>query len=152
MTRAIVVVWNRAPDHVDGHMVPDVPAGWDLQCDDGRCIVIWPRGREERPHLFLRCKVVAATALKVALLVHGPDAILEAVLAATPLAWTLSELRALGTAAATQIKAAWIDDRPRDENGDPIGPLVAMSGGYADQAAGLNMAADAEATTSLPGG
>lgn len=43
--------------------------------------------------------------------------------AATHGAWTLPELRADSRGMATAIKGAWKDERPRDENGDPV-PLA----------------------------
>lgn len=67
--------------------------------------------------------------------------------ASTPQAWTLPELRADNRPTATQIKAAWRDERPRDENGDPL-PLAEVVAIYTG-IAGFNAEADQNAFPDL---
>jgi hypothetical protein len=116
---------------------PLVPVQWDRLIEDDGWATIYPLGSEARPDVFFHARLVlrhpsdpnralfVCTSDRAAMLQHLADRIAE-----DDLAWTrtwarLPLLRADATALAVALRAAWPDERPRDEGGNPVGARVA---------------------------
>jgi hypothetical protein len=115
---------------------PLIPAQWDRTIEDDRWATVYPLGRVARPDVFFHARLVLrdpndatralfiCTSDRPAMLVHLADRI-----ASDNLPWTrtwssLAALRADATALAVRLRGAWPDERPRDENNNPVGALV----------------------------
>lgn len=138
----------------EGRTVPVVPATWTVLPEAGDWYSLWPLGREERPDVFFHAWLALNDGIRGVFAVIASDAILRALRDSSARTWTLRELRDDDSTAAQQIKAAWVDERPRlyDEEGNDLGPDPAYSpiGLYRRGMAGWDHAGDLEATEDQP--
>ena len=112
---------------------PVVPGSWDVTHEDAGWSSVYPLGRADGRCFHARL-LGRTAALRGVFVVLGSPALLQALsdrIAADALPWTatwpgIAALRADSGASAVAVKAAWQDDRPRDEGDQPIGTLVAM--------------------------
>jgi hypothetical protein len=129
-----ILAYIRAEADIDA---PMIPASWWRTIESSRWVTIYPLGREARPDVMFHARLIMrhpsfpgralfiCTSPSAAILAHLADRIAADALSWTRTWSTLAELRADATTLATQIKAAWPDERPRDAEGQPIGTLVA---------------------------
>lgn len=114
---------------------PLIPGSWDRVIEDDRWSTIWPLGRAARPEVWFHARLVLrndTTPTRALFICTGERVVLNALadrIAADALPWTrtwltLAEIRADATALAVGLRAAWPDERPRNDLGQPIGTLV----------------------------
>lgn len=132
MPAGIVVVRDVARDE-QGNPIPELPDGWTGYHDGIRFAVL----RRSSDGAYLFCAVLADGAEldppdpdRAVFLIVDPAGELRSTLRSlvqgSVLAWTPAGLRADSGPAATRVKAAIRDTRPRDDAGDPIGHLAAL--------------------------
>jgi hypothetical protein len=132
---------------------PRIRAGWERTIEDDGWTSVFPGGRADGR--FFSARLIlrdAGNPLRAVFVCTGTRAVLNFLAneieeqrthPTNPMPWlrtwlTLPLLRADGSAPAVAIRAAWPDERRRDELGNPIGTLVAhwrrMAGAPAEDA------------------
>lgn len=114
---------------LDGVIAPAVPPGWtDYQIESGGWITYWPRGRVERPRVFVHVRLVAdgLASGRACFLFQGPTNIMDNIAASSFRSWAgCPAMRADGLAVAVNVRARWID-RER------VGFITGRMAGYGD--------------------
>lgn len=129
---AALIAYIRASTEIDA---PLTPPGWDVVPEVDGWSTVYPLGREEDVDVFFHARLVArhpSMPGRAIFVCTGPRAVLDRLagrIAADALPWTrtwltLAALRADGSGVAAQIRALWPDERPLDEQGQPIGTVV----------------------------
>lgn len=110
---------------------PAVPAGWtDSQVESGGWITYWPRGRTERPSVFVHVLLVAdgLAAGRACFLFQGPSNILDNIASTSFRDWPgCPAMRADVATVATNVRANWYDQAN-------VGFITRRMAGYGDTA------------------
>lgn len=132
-TPAGIVLVRDVTRNEEGNPIPVVPDGWTGYHDGHRYAVL----RRTSDGAYLFCAVLAdgadldpPDAIRAVFLAVDPIGklrpLLRSLVQSSALAWTPAGLRADMGVAAARVKAAIRDDRPRDEDGNPIGFRAAL--------------------------
>lgn len=118
---------------------PFVPATWDKVYEDNRWSTLYPLGRESRPDVCFHARLMLrnpSLPQRAFFICIGTRSILDLLAARITVelatfpwfrTWlTLPLFRADAATIASELRAAWPDERPRDASGTPIGVLVAL--------------------------
>lgn len=144
---AVICLANLGTD-AEGNTIPVVPSSWDLGIEASGWISVYPLGREARPDIWFFARLMASDAGEGAFIAVGPAAVIRELTTRVSQSWTIADLRADNGAVATAIKAAWKDERPRDELGNVVAgsELVTLYG----SPAGYGAHDDLESTSTVP--
>lgn len=119
-----------------GQKVPKVPAGWTVIPESGEWSTLYPNYPDSR---FIHARCCAVSGANALFALFGPRAWLDQIAAIVTYSWpSIAALRADNGTVATQIKAAWLDDRLRDQNGtlingsEPVQMLRHRMAGFSD--------------------
>ena len=119
-----------------GQKTPKVPATWTVIPESSGWCTVYPNWPDSR---FIHCRCCAVSGANAFFALFGPRAWLDQIAALVTYSWpSIAALRADNGTVATQIKAAWLDDRQKDQNGtivnglEPIQKLRQRMAGFAD--------------------